>query len=233
MKKSNAILWTGMVGVLSFFIITLLVIKFSLSEHVDQIGVTVNSTEIGTMKVDMSGFSEVDLKGTWRAKIVQGEMENILIKGPEDLLANLSVNRHGDSIMLHMAKQQDDKRKLSLAMTLPALQGLRSKGVADITITGFEPDRFTINTKGVSSIRGEKGRIGKLTYQGEGVSTLDLTDSPTISADLNCEGVVKIDLTMTGGNLTGSLKGVGEVRYTGQTSRESIHRKGPCSVTRL
>ena len=37
---------------------------------------------------------------------------------------------------------------------------------------------------------------------------------------------------MDGGELAGSIEGVGKVRYGGKISRESIRQKGPCKVIR-
>ncbi len=62
------------------------------------------------------------------------------------------------------------------------------------------------------------------------VSKMNLEDFPTHKADLNCKGVFRIDLAMTGGELTGDIKGVGRVSYAGTTSRETIQTKGQCKV---
>lgn len=233
MKTSNAIVLGAVTGILGICIVLLTMIKFSMGDHFRHGDVSFQSTETGLKEIAMIDFTGVELKGNWRARIVQGDKEKIQVEGPEDLLSVLSVYRHGDAMTLHMAKQKNDKRKLHLSMTMPLLNALRIRGVADVEISGFEPDRLSIHTEGVSSIRGEKGRAGEFNFQGKGVSNLDLLNFPTSSAELDCEGVVKVELTMDGGELTGSLKGVCKVRYKGETSRESIHKKGPCKVTRI
>ena len=138
----------------------------------------------------------------------------------------------GESLALEMADQRHDARKLHVAITMPVLHALRTKGVVNLTLSGFETDRLSMRFEGVTSVRGQEGRIGDLRFRGQGVSRMDLRDVPVRTADLDCEGVIKIDLTMAGGELTGSIKGVGELRYAGETSRESIQREGPCKVTR-
>ncbi len=61
---------------------------------------------------------------------------------------------------------------------------------------------------------------------------MNLGDISIRNAELDCKGVININLTLNGGELTGSLKGVGELRYAGEISRESIRIKGPCKITR-
>lgn len=233
MKTSNVIVWGSVAGILGICIVLLIGIKFSLNDHFRPDDVPFQKADMGLKKITITGFTGIDMKGNWQARIIQGNREQIQVEGPEDLLAVLSVNRHGNSIAMHMAKQMNDKRKLHLAMTMPMLEALQIKGVADIEISGFQPDRLFIHAEGVSSVRGEKGRAGELIFRGKGVSNLDLYGFPTIRAELDCQGVVNIDLTMAGGELTGRLMGAGRVRYKGEISRESIRKKGPCSVSRI
>ena len=232
MKISNTILWGTFVGIFVICVIFLIIVRHSLVDSMSHSGVSIQKNDIRRKEITMTNFTGVDLKGNWQARIIQGDKEKIWVEGPEDLLAIFSVTRQGNSIEIHMAKQINDKRKLHLEMTIPVLKALQTKGVADIEVSGFKLDDLRIHTDGVSSIRGEKGQLGKLNFRGKGVFNLDLQDFPTKSADLNCEGVIKIYLTMTGGELTGRLKGVGEVRYKGEINYESIHTKGSCKVTR-
>jgi len=231
MKTSNKLLLGAFVGIIAGCIAILIVIKLSLNDFPTHRGSAIKNTRMGLKEIEMTGFNGVDLKGNWEARIVREGQEAIRVKGPEDLLAGLWVNRYGNFIELHMAKQKNDDRKLRLEMTLPVIQSLRTKGVADVSISGFDLDGLVIDTEGVSSIHGKRGRALKFNFRGRGVSNLDLEDFPTRNADLNCKGVVNIDLTMDGGELSGNIKGVGNVRYKGTANRESLRVKGACQVT--
>jgi len=227
------ILWGTFIGVFGVCVAVLIAVRLSMPGQPDLKGTSTQKKEIRVKEITMTDFTGIDLKGNWRARIIRGDKEKIRVKGPEDLLAGLSVTRQGHSIKIHMAKQIKDKRRLGLDMTLPMLQAIKTRGVTDMVISGFKADDLIIHTNGVSSIQGEKGSVGKFSFQGKGVLNMDLEDLPTRSADLNCEGVLKINLTMSGGQLTGRLKGVGEVRYKGNITRQSIETKGSCKVTRI
>ena len=232
MKTSNKMLWGSLVGFFGITVIFLVALRILLGGNSEPAGGTVPDAAYGSREIAMADFAGVDLQGHWQAEVVQGPQEHIAVEGPEDLLAALSVRRRGESLALEMADQRHDARKLHVAITMPVLHALRTKGVVNLTLSGFETDRLSMRFEGVTSVRGQEGRIGDLRFRGQGVSRVDLRDVPVRTADLDCEGVIKIDLTMAGGELTGSIKGVGELRYAGETSRESIQREGPCKVTR-
>ena len=233
MKTSNKILSGAFAGILVICIAILIVIKLSLSDPRSDNSTSLKKSNMGLKEIKISDFNGVVLKGNWEARIVREDKESIRVKGPEDLLGALFVNQYGNFLELRMSKQSNDKRKLRLEMTVPVIQTLRTKGVANVSISGFNLEDFVIEAEGVSSIHGEKGRAEKLNFRGKGVSNLNLEDFPTRNTDLTCEGVVKIELTMAGGDLSGSIKGVGSVRYKGATNQESIHVKGPCKVTKF
>jgi len=232
MKTSNKILWGSLAGLFGITVIFLAAMRMLLGGSPQPAAETIRDAGHGSREIAMVDFVGLDLQGHWHAQVVQGRTERITVEGPEDLLAALSVRRRGESLTLQMARQRHNARKLNLAVTMPVLHSLRTKGVADMTISGFDTERLSIRVEGVASVRGMQSRIGELRLRGQGVTRMDLRDVPVRSADLDCEGVIKIDLNMVGGELTGSIKGVGELRYTGEASRASIRKEGPCKVTR-
>lgn len=231
MKTSNKILWGSLGGLFGTTVILLIAARIMLSGDPEETGVPISDVDQGSRVVAMVDFTGVELRGNWRAELKRGPEEHILVEGPEDLLSTLWVRRKNHSLVLQMAEQRQDNRKLNVTITMPDLQDLKAKGVVDATFTGFDTQRLSILTKGVTSVLGKKGRIGALYLKGKGVSKINLRQVPAVSAQLDCTGVINIDLSMDGGELTGSLKGVGELRYSGETSRASIRQEGPCKVT--
>jgi hypothetical protein len=153
------------------------------------------------------------------------------LEGPQELLETLSVQMQGEALILRMAKQREGKRKLSLEVTMPEMNRLQTKGVTEVSFERFDSKQLSIRSDGVSTVRGTESRVGALQLIGRGVSRVELAKVPVVKAVLDVRGVFNIDLTMDGGELEGSLKGVGEVRYRGKTSRLSIRQEGPCKVT--
>lgn len=231
MKTSNKIVWGSFVGLFAITVMFLVALKIFLGGDLEATGEAIRDTTYGSREIDVQGLTGVDLKGHWRAEIIQGTKEQMVVEGPEDLLAVLSVSRRGTLLALHLPKQDKDAGKLHVTVRMPDLHTLRTKGVVDMRLGGLDTEHLFIRTDGVSSIRGKDGRIKNFRFKGRGVTKMDLRDVPVRTADLDCKGVIKIDLTMDGGALTGSIKGVGELRYAGKTSRMSIQQEGPCKIT--
>ena len=165
MKTSNKLLLGAFVGILAVCMALLFMLRLYLNDAPAHRRTSTPESAMGLKEIQMKDLNGVDLRGNWEARIVREDKENIRVEGPEDLLAGLSVNRYGDSVELHMPKQKEGERKLRLTMTLPVIQSLRTRGVADVSISGFDLEDLAIDAKGVSSIRGEKGSIQNLHFR--------------------------------------------------------------------
>jgi hypothetical protein len=230
MKTSNKILWGSLGGLFLVCVIFLLVLRALLGGSSEPVNAAARDGAIGTREIDISDLAAIDMQGNWQVKLICGPSPVAIVEGAQDLLETLSVNRRGDFLALQMPKQRNDKRKLTLSATLPELNRLHVQGVAEIRFTGFYSEHLSIRMQGVSKIVGRRGRISALSLRSKGVSRMDLSDLPIRQADLDCEGVFNIDLSMAGGELSGRVKGAGKVRYEGKVSRETILREGPCKV---
>lgn len=231
MKKSNQILWGALTGLFGVCVIFLIVVRLMLGGNGASADQPVHRSSDGVFEVDITDVTGIDLRGHWQAEVVQGPQEKIVVDGPDDLLSALTVRTSSGFLVLEMEKNPREKRRLRVSATLPALNTLRTRGVVDISLSGFEADRLTVNTEGVTSLVG-KGYVDSLNLHGRGVLKMDLKGLLVRQADIDCEGVIKINLTMDGGPLTGGVKGVGELRVGGETSRMSIRQKGACRVVR-
>ena len=232
MKKSNQILWGALAGLFGVCVFFLIVVRLMLGGNGASADQPVHRSSDGVFEVDITGVTGIDLRGHWQAEVVQGPQEKIVVHGPDDLLSSLTVRASGGSLVLEMDKNRREKRRLRVSATLPVLNTLRTRGVVDISLSGFEADRLTINADGVTSLVASKGHVDILNLHGRGVLKMDLKGLLVRQADIDCEGVIKVNLTMDGGPLTGSVKGVGELRVAGETSRMSIRQKGACRVVR-
>lgn len=230
MKTSNKIIWGSLGGLFLVCVIFLLVLRALLGGKPDPVNAEARYESMGSREIDMSGLAAIDIQGNWQVKLIHGSGPVATVEGAQDLLETLSVHRRGEFLSLRMPKQRSDKRKLTLSATLPELNRLQARGVAEIRFEGFHSEHLSIRMQGVSKIVGRKGRIDALDLRSEGVSRMDLRDLPVRQADLDCEGVFNIDLGMAGGVLSGRIKGAGKVRYSGKVSRETILREGPCKV---
>jgi len=94
MKTSNKILLGAFVGILVMCIAILMTIRLALNDPRTDRSRSIKKHSIGLKEITITECNRIDLKGNWEARIVRAEKENIRVKGPEDLLAALSVNRY-------------------------------------------------------------------------------------------------------------------------------------------
>lgn len=233
MKKSNILLMGTFFTIIAASIVFLVIIKFSLKGYSSAAHGPQSVSGKGLQVIETAGFDSLTLKGIWRAEVVRGDRYRIILKGDNDLLARLLTHHEGRNLLLDTNQMKDDKRRVTLEITMPMLESLRTKGVVDMKISGFNTAQLDIQPEGVISARLVKGRAENMALNGKGVLKLDCSDFPVRNASIICEGVIKIDLAMAGGGLTGRIKGVGNLRYKGHVTGESIALKGQCKVTRL
>lgn len=233
MKSSKKVFLASLCGVFGILVVLLFMGKTYLAEQTARDEpVELEYQNYNTKKIHISKVAHLDLKGQWQARIVQGEKADILVKGPGDLLAELTVSRRGDLVRLHSLKKSKDRR-LYLDMTAPLIRSLRVRGVAEVFISGFSLENLYITCEGVTRLKGKDGRAENLSYTAKGVTNVDLTSFPVHSANLICKGVTHIDLAMTGGELSGRVEGTGHVNYRGEAGRNSIQVQGACSITQI
>ncbi len=233
MKKSNMILSGSVFIVLAICLSILLIARVFLNDDLSSNHLPLGKSEKGEKIIYANGIKSLYLKGNWHTDIVRSDEEKILVTGPRDILETLWVKQQNDSLEIHMKRLKSDKPKLRLKMTMPVIQRLRTKGVAIASISGFNLESLTIHSEGVTSFHGEGGSTKSLKVTGKGVSKFDFEDFPTHDAHLEFKGTVCIDLTMTGGGLTGKIEGLGSIRYKGEISNNSIRLKGQCKLTQL
>lgn len=233
MKFSNKILFGSLFGIFCVCVVMLILIKIGFNVQAAPDKPPVHKSHDNVRRLTLSGLTRLDLKGKWRGVIVQGDNENILLKGPEELLTELEVKRYGPALSLRMPDRDNDKRKLFFDMTTSQLESLRSLGITDISFSGFTLNKLKIHSEGVTRISGKDGSAEKLDYKCRGVTDLDLEKFKIHAAELDCKGVMNIGLMMTGGGLSGKIEGAGQVRYGGAAGDRSLQVKGACKVGRI
>lgn len=232
MKKSNRILAGSVLVVLVTFLVFLIMVRISLNDHLPPDSDPSGKSEKSYRMMHTRGVTSLSLKGNWDVEIVGSDDEKMTVTGPGDLLETLWIKQQNNLIELHMEKRQHDNRRLHLKMSMPEIHLLQTRGIAEASVSGFDLETLIIDSEGITSVKGTDGRTRQLTLTGKGVSNLDFEQFPAHDVSIACKGTAKIDLTMTGGELTGKMEGAGTVEYQGEISRESIRLKGACKIIR-
>ena len=231
MKTSNKILLISGSSLIGVVIVFLIIFRLTLGNSITTERPNDSDKSTVSKQFLLDNFTAIEVSGQWEIELNCGETTQVIIKAPGDLMDDLAVkNRAGTLILSTDKKWRHNKRKVTALITMPSLFDLRLKGLVSLKFSGFTSENLTVYSSGSTSIKGKGNNIHNLNLIGKGVSNLNLKRSSVINADLNCKGVYKIELSMAGGELTGKLKGAGEVIYNGEVSKESIRIDGTGKV---
>jgi hypothetical protein len=233
MKTSNKILLISSSSLIGIVIGFLLIFRLMLGNSITTERLVDSDKPIVTRDFPLAGFTAIEVSGHWEVELTRGETTQVKVKAPGDVMEKLSIERHGEALVLKTNKKwRPNPGKVTALIAMPSLSDLRLSGAVSLEISGFSSEILTINTAGSTSIMGKENYVNNLRLRGEGVSKLNLKRNSVVNADLHYEGVCKIELSMAGGELTGKIKGVGKVIYDGEVRKESIRKDGPCKVIR-
>jgi len=163
--------------------------------------------------------------------VVHGKTARVVVKAPHDAIDKLVVENRARTLILDKGGLGNHPHaELKASIITPMLTDLGVKGLVRLDFSGFHADRLSIRTDGATTLTGRENRIRELHLSGEGMTDINLKENPVTSADVRYEGMYTIRLSMTGGTLSGSIKGLGKILYDGHVREERIQRRGRCEV---
>jgi len=233
MKTSNKILLMSSSTLMAIGIAFLIVFRLTLGNSNPPEEENDSDKPVVSREFPLTDFTEIKISGHWEIELACGETTQVTVKAPEDVMERLSVETQAEILILNTDKsRRPDPGKVTALITMPSLSHLRVSGLINLKLSGFNSKNLAIHTTGSTSIKGTGNHIRNLRLKGKGLSNLNLRQNSVVNADLWYEGVYKIELSMAGGELTGQIKGVGKIIYDGEVTKESIHKDGPCKVSR-
>ena len=102
--------------------------------------------------------------------------------------------------------------------------GLIAGDVKDIS--GFDLDSLELDVDGAANITARDGSIADLEIDSDGAATFNLSGVEVTNAEVEMDGASNLNIRMDGGDLTGVLRGLGDVTYSGEVSEERIRIDG-------
>ena len=186
--------------------------------------------ELTTQNRDLSGFSGLEINGSWTVAVTQGDEWQVELSYPENVLRADDVSVRGGQLSLDGSRSGSlfgrSNTRLTAEIVMPELEELEAAGQNRVTLSGFEGERLTINVAGANHVTGEDGRYRELDLSMAGASNVQLDGIAFTDANVDLAGASNLTLTMDGGELNGSLAGAGRIEYSGTVSREAVDVAG-------
>ncbi len=231
MKTSNK-LWIAAFGILFLFFLSFLIHTKSRIIQDNSYGDGRDSSyQWGELTkeydLDNSGFNSINIKGKISLTIKKAESWSIHVR--EEGREDLEIEQNGDE--LNITTRQHSRGNVEISIGMPELSALRLKGAGELDFSGFDEPELYLYIKGAYNLEGRDSRIENLSVRVEGAGSLDLSEAPVHNADLDVQGIGSVQLTMTGGILQGTAKGIGSVNIEGEVGDNRLRHEGIMSVT--
>ncbi len=180
---------------------------------------------------DFKGFDQLQFAGGWRVQIEAGDEYFVEIRTPKDLEENLDVKKRGDVLMIGTRGILDlDGQHFEARIVMPELSSLNASGGFDADISGFDGRKLVLEGSGGLNIKARDCEYGDLWVKTSGGVNANLRDMPVTNAHVEASGALHMTLTMEGGELTGSISGVGSLEYYGEVSRNTLNVSGVSNI---
>lgn len=127
-----------------------------------------------TKTYDYSGFTEIEIESTFKAKIVQSDAFKVEVTCNEDLVEHLEIELEGDKLEIGIKGWKGSKSAPSVEIHLPVLTSLEVSGASEASVEQFEGKELSLETSGASSVTADLNYT-KISAEISGASDLGLS----------------------------------------------------------
>lgn len=171
-------------------------------------------------------FESIVSQGGWTIVLTPGDF-SVTVGASERVADDVDVFASDGVLHLGLAPGfRTGTQNLRAEISMPSLRRIRVAGGADVHIRDLETGYLEIEVDGAASVRAVDGRFAELRIEVDGATNIDFSQSSVVDASVDMDGASNLSVHMDGGRLTGVLRGVGNVHYTGTVSEESITVEG-------
>ena len=183
-------------------------------------------------QLEVGGFAEIKLRGAWKLQFTQASEYRVVLTGNQETVAAAEVSTDGDRLAIHLDDYSEEDRSLRIVITAPTLAALTVAGAVDGRIVGLDAAQLTVVTRGASNLVFVGSTVGDLVLETEGAANVDLEASLVANAVLDMAGSSQLKINLNGGSLTGRVRGVGNIRYTGDVGSVDLDTVALVKVSR-
>lgn len=183
---------------------------------------------------DIGSFDSIDMKGAARLEITIGKPESLVIEGRASSIERVETEVRHDTLYIE-SKPRDwfmsnNRRRITLKITVPELESLEVEGGNDVRLTGFAGGETKIRASGAAHIIAE-GHLEELTVRMAGAGHGDFSRLVADEAKVIVEGVGSV-IVHPRQTLDATMNGVGAILYTGNPREVNTRMNGLGTIAR-
>jgi hypothetical protein len=177
---------------------------------------------------EVTSFDSIDMRGAARLEITVGKPESLVVEGRASTIERLQTEVRGNTLFIE-SKPRDwfmsnNRRRITLKISVPQLHSLAVEGGNDVRLTGFDGGVSNIRAAGAAHISAE-GRLAELTVRMSGAGHGDFSRLVADQAKVIVEGVGSV-IVHPKDTLDATMNGVGAILYTGNPRQVNTRMNG-------
>ena len=182
--------------------------------------------------LEVGRFTAIELRGAWKLQFTPASEYRVVLAGDPEIIEAAKVSTDGDRLGIHLEEYSVQDRSLRIVIAAPTLTALTVAGAVDGRIVGLDAAQLAVVTQGASNLVFEDSTIGDLMLNTEGAANIDLDASSVTNAVLDLAGASQLKINLNGGSLTGRVRGVGNIRYTGDAGNVDLDTAAAVKISR-
>lgn len=200
-----------------WILIALLTASFGVACGLKNSQSSPGTTGSGVIKSDsrnIVGFKKIRAESAIDLSVSVTNGYSVIVKADDNIVADVITKLDGDTLVISLKDKTNSKSKISVSVTMPALEALDLTGATNATVTGVKADELTVNATGAAKAKID-GVAKTLKIKALGASEVDAEGLTATKAEVDAVGASKIIVSATD-ELTASAAGASGVTYVGE-----------------
>jgi hypothetical protein len=183
---------------------------------------------------DVGSFDSIEMRGAARLEITVGKPESLSLEGRAASIERVETDVRHNTLYIE-SKPRDwfmsnNRRRITVKITVPKLESLEVEGGNDVRLTGFDGGETRIRASGAAHIQAE-GRLDELTVRMAGAGHGDFSRLVADETKVVVEGVGSV-IVHPKDTLDATMNGVGAILYTGNPREVNTRMNGLGTIAR-
>ena len=188
----------------------------------------------GSETREVGSFDSIEMRGAARLEITIGKPESLVIEGRASSIERVESEVRHNTLYIE-SKPRDwfmsnNRRRITLKITVPELESLDVEGGNDVRLTGYDGGESRIRAAGAAHIVAE-GRLDELSLRMSGAGHGDFSRLVADETKVVVEGVGSV-IVHPKDTLDATMNGVGAILYTGNPREVNTRMNGLGTIAR-
>ena len=178
----------------------------------------------------LPAFGALDLAGANTVRVRAGRAQSVAVRADDNLLRSITTRVEAGVLVVDASGSFSAKGPMSVDVGAPSLEVITLSGIGRIEVEGVRAERLTVRLSGSGVVR-VSGAVRRLdvTLEGSGDAQLSGLGARDVRATVAGTGRITVDAKRS---LDASIRGVGEIVYSGHPMRVTTNVAGSGTIHR-